>query len=139
MNNMKEVRLPIETIKNGDTTIKVCVEDVYRLINRLYDVLYRLDISSEAVLKSIHKEYKDYEGELIIGKGVSKPCNGDVYNDEIGETVAFVKAKLNANIKKRRIIERLLKTLDKAKNEIKAEGTKLDNYIRMDEETLSNF
>ena len=41
MNNMKEVRLPIETIKNGDTTIKVCVEDVYRLINRLYDVLYR--------------------------------------------------------------------------------------------------
>ena len=94
---------------------------------------------SETVLKSIHKEYKDYEGELIIGKGISKPCNGDGYNDEIGETVAFVKAKLNANIKKRRIIERLLKTLDKAKNEIKAEGTKLDNYIRMDEETLSNF
>ena len=61
MNNMKEVRLPIETTKNGDTTIKVCVEDVYRLINRLYDVLYRLGINSETVLKSIHKEYKDYE------------------------------------------------------------------------------
>ena len=59
MNNMKEVRLPIETIKNGGTTIKVCVEDVYRLINRLYDVLYRLGINSETVLKSIHKEYKD--------------------------------------------------------------------------------
>ena len=139
MNNIEEVRLPIETIKNGNTTIKVCAEDVYRLINRLYDVLYRLGINSETVLKSVHKEYKDCEGELIIGKGVSKPCNGDIYDEQIGETVAFVKAKLNANIKKRRIIDRLIKTLDKAKNEIKAEGTKLDDYIRMDEETLSNF
>ena len=139
MNNMEEVKLPIETIKNGNTTIKVCVEDVYRLINRLDNVLYKFENKSNEILNSIHKNYKDYEGELIIGKGVSKPCNGDIYDEQIGETVAFVKAKLNANIKKRRIIDRLIKTLDKAKNEIKAEGTKLDNYIRMDEETLSNF
>ncbi len=100
---MNDVRLPIETSREGDKITKVCVEDIYKVVNRVVEALDKAYNNSIDIIDSIHKDYNDYEGELIIGTGVSQPCHGDVFYESIGNDIAFMKAKLNANIKKHNI------------------------------------
>lgn len=126
-----EVKLPIETIKDGNKTTKICVEDVYKLLNRIGDSLEKNYQESRKIIDSIHKTYKGFEGELIIGKGVSQPCIKDAYDEEIGSNIAFMKAKLNANLKKARIIEKLSKSLENYIHVLGKEYNELlDNIIR---------
>lgn len=106
-----EVKLPIETIRDGYKTTKVCVEDVYKMVNRTQEALDTAYENVREILDSIHKEYNGYEGELIIGTGISQPCLKDAYDEEIGDNIAFMKAKLNANLKKYKILRRILKEL----------------------------
>lgn len=127
-----EVRMPIETTRVGDEITKVCVEDVYKIINRITNIMDKHYNNSMEILDSIHKTYGEYEGELIIGKGVSKPCEGEEFNEDIGNDIAFIKAKLNANIKKHNFIVGVYKEFFDAMQEIDFELAKVDDYIRMD-------
>jgi hypothetical protein len=130
---------PIVTVKDGDTITKVCTEDVYKIVNRIYEAMDKAYNNSVDILNSIHKEYDDYEGELIIGTGISKPCANDEFNDEVGNRIAFEKAKLNANIKKHNFILRVMKEFTNCVNAIKPDLKKIDEYIKFDLHNLRTY
>ena len=100
---MDNVRIPIETIVDGNKITKVCVEDIYKMLNK---VIIPLDKARD-LCDWEDKEYGDAYGSLVIGRGSSQPCMTDAFDEEIGNNIAFMKAKLNANIKKRRLLERV--------------------------------
>lgn len=129
---MNEVKLPIKTIKEGNKITKVCVEDIYKIINRLQKSMDDAYNKSMEIINSVHKEVDDYEGELIIGTGVSQPAITDAYDEEIGMNIAFMKAKLNANIKKTNILRRIWNEYVKVLATIHTESEKLDHYIDLD-------
>lgn len=120
---MTNVKLPITTVREGNKITKVCVEDVYKMLNRIIE---KHNVTAD-LLESLHKtvETKDGQyvpGEFIIGKGTSQPCLTDAFDEEIGSNIAFMKAKLNANFKKYRFLNRvwnsLINTLDVMEDEI---------------------
>ena len=136
--------LPIETKREGDKITKVCVEDVYKLIGRIQTYLENFEDKSSEISGSAHKDYLApdgiiYEGELIIGKGTSCPCGGDVFDEEIGNEVAFRKAKLNANNKKARIIEKLFYQIDILVSKLQQEYIPIVNNIYKDEKFMSKI
>lgn len=129
---MSEVTLPIKTIKEGNKITKICVEDIYKIINRLQKSMDDAYNKSMEIINSVHKEFDDYEGELIIGTGVSQPAITDAYDEEIGMNIAFMKAKLNANIKKANILRRIWNEYIKVLGTIHTESEKLNYYIDLD-------
>ena len=124
--------MPITTDREGNKITKVCVEDVYKLVNKVYDAMDRAYNNSVDVLESIHKEVGDYEGELIIGTGVSQPCLTDAFDEEIGNNIAFMKAKLNANIKKHNFLCRVYNQYLNALSNIDELIENVDEKIKMD-------
>lgn len=133
---MSDVRLPIETTREGNKITKVCVEDVYKIVNRIIEAMDKAYNNSTDILDSIHKQVNGFEGELIVGTGVSQPCLTDAFDEEIGNNIAFMKMKLNANIKKRNFIIRVwneyVRVLDSLDDEIK----KIEENIDMDIEGI---
>lgn len=129
---MSNVRMPIETTREGDKITKVCVEDVYKIINRVLATMDKAYNKSTDIVDTVWKEYGDYEGQLIIGTGVSQPCLTDAFDEEIGNNIAFMKAKLNANIKKHNLLVRIFNAWGDAMDSIDEEISKVDDYIRMD-------
>ena len=104
---MNEVRLPIKTSREDDKITKICVEDIYKVVNRIVEAMDKAYNNSLDIINSIHKEYDEYEGELIVGTGVSQPCHGDIFNENISNDIAFMKVNLNANITKYNILCRV--------------------------------
>lgn len=129
---MSNVRMPIKTTREGDKITKVCVEDVYKIINRVLATMDKAYNKSADIVDTVWKEYGDYEGQLIIGTGVSQPCLTDAFDEEIGNNIAFMKAKLNANIKKHNLLVRIFNTWGDAMDSIDEEINKIDDYIKMD-------
>lgn len=129
---MSNVRMPIETTREGDKITKVCVEDVYKIINRVLATMDKAYNKSTDIVDTVWKEYGDYEGQLIIGTGVSQPCLTDAFDEEIGNNIAFMKAKLNANIKKHNLLVRIFNAWGDAMDSIDEEISKVDYYIKMD-------
>lgn len=129
---MSNVRMPIETTREGDKITKVCVEDVYKIINRVLATMDKAYNKSTDIVDTVWKEYGDYEGQLIIGTGVSQPCLTDAFDEEIGNNIAFMKAKLNANIKKHNLLVRIFNAWGDAMDSIDEEISKVDDYIKMD-------
>lgn len=133
---MSDVRLPIETTREGNKITKVCVEDVYKIVNRIIEAMDKAYNNSTDILDSIHKQVNGFEGELIVGTGISQPCLTDAFDEEIGNNIAFMKMKLNANIKKRNFIIRVwneyVRVLDSLDDEIK----KIEENIDMDIEGI---
>lgn len=129
---MNEVRLPIKTSREDDKITKICVEDIYKVVNRIVEAMDKAYNNSLDIINSIHKEYDEYEGELIVGTGVSQPCHGDIFNENIGNDIAFMKAKLNANIKKHNILCRVYNELISALDKVDEDIIKIDNYIELD-------
>lgn len=119
--------MPIETIREGNKITKVCVEDVYKMSNRVQEALVKAYNNSMDIINSIHKEYNGYEGELIVGTGIAQPCLKDAFDEEIGNNIAFMKAKLNANLKKLQIIKRIARELA---NAIITLGEEAENKIQ---------
>lgn len=136
---MNDVKLPIKTIKKGEKTTKVCVEDIYKMLNRIIDSMDKTYNNSIDIINSVNKTYDKYTGELIIGTGVSQPCNGDVYDEEIGNNIAFMKAKLNANLKKRNILYRIWNEYTKIFDTLNKELIKIDNYVDMDIKNIRKY
>jgi len=129
---MNDVRMPIETYREGNKITKVCVEDVYKIINRIQDSMSKSYNNSVDILDNIHKNYNDYEGELIIGTGISKPCMSDAFDEEIGNNIAFMKAKLNSNIKKYNFLVQVFNTWQKFLDGLDNEIYKVDANIKRD-------
>lgn len=136
---MNEVRLPIKTIRNGEEITKICVEDVYKIINRIVEAVDKSYNNITEIVNSVHKEYDDYEGELIIGTGVSKPCNGDKFDEKLGNEIAFKKAKLNANFKKAMFIEKIARQLLKAFDSVVQEHVIISEYLYDDFTDLQEY
>lgn len=139
-----KVRIPIKTIKNGEKTTKICIEDVYKMINRLSDSIDRNYQKIEDILDSVEKELEQDDGSIItgsiiVGTGTSQPCDGDQYDEELGSRIAFMKSKLNANLKKHNLIKRILCLLKKTKTDVSWELTKVDRIIIKDLNNLRKY
>jgi len=128
--------MPIETTREGNKITKVCVEDVYKMVNRVIEAMDKAYNNSVEILDSIHKEVNGYEGELIIGTGISQPCLTDAFDEEIGTNIAFMKAKLNANLKKRNLLYRIYNKYVDVLDSLDTEIEKVENYINMDLEGI---
>ena len=138
-----KLKMPIETAYNGEEITKVCVENIYKMLNRVNAAVAKANRNSKKIIKSVHKRYtsayQDSEGSLIIGRGVSKPCNGDVYNERLGNNIAFMKAKLNANIKKHNVLVRVYNEYIKLLDTIDEDVQKIDEKIMMDLDSLREY
>ena len=132
-------RLPIETTIEGEKITKVCVEDVHKLLNRIIDPVNDSYSKITDILDSCHQEYGDYEGELIVGRGTSQPCESDEFDEKIGNEIAFRKAKLNANIKKFKLIVRIWRALTPIDSILSAELIKLQDYISKDIHAIRKY
>lgn len=131
---MSNVRLPIETTRDGNKITKVCVEDVYKIMNRVIEAMDKAHNNSVDIINSVDKKYvsnddSEYFGSLIIGRGVSQPCLTDAFDEEIGNDIAFMKAKLNANIKKHNLLTRVWNEFCKLLDIIDVDLGKVDDYI----------
>lgn len=135
--------IPMETKREGDKITKVVVEDFYKVINRVYEGMNKAYNKSSELLDSVHKEYdyngEIFEGELIIGTGVSKPCAEDTFDEEIGNEIAFRKAKLNANYKKASILMQIWKNYLDALAVIDADLSKVEALIQKDLDGIREY
>lgn len=129
-------RLPIRTIVEGDKTTKICVEDIYKLLNRIIEPFNKSCDEISEIIDSYHQECDGYEGEFIIGKGTSQPCGEDKFDEKIGNEIAFRKAKLNANIKKYKMISRIWNATNKFQWALGNELENLEKYITKDVQVI---
>ena len=143
---MNDVRLPIETTREGDKITKVCVEDVYKMINRLSEAISKSYNESDEILESVKKKYWSnvedntyYDGYLIVGTGVSQPCESDEFDEQTGMDIAFMKSKLNANIKKYNVVRRVYNNYIDALVKIGNEMDKILEYINLDIDGVRNY
>ena len=130
---MTNVKLPIKTVREGNKITKVCVEDVYKMLNRIIE---KQNVTAD-LLESLHKTVETEEGalvpgEFIIGTGISQPCLTDAFDEEIGSNIAFMKAKLNANLKKYRFLTKVWDSLIKTIDTVDDEFDRVSEMILMD-------
>ena len=143
---MKDVKLPITTVREGNKITKVCVEDVYKMINRLSEAISKSYNESDEILESVKKKYWSnvedntyYDGYLIVGTGVSQPCESDEFDEQTGMDIAFMKSKLNANIKKYNVVRRVYNNYIDALVKIGNEMDKILEYINLDIDGVRNY
>lgn len=134
---MSNVKLPIETTREGNKITKVCVEDYHKIINRIGKAEERSSKEWNKIWDNLEKEVQTSEetcvsGCLVVGTGTSQPNISDAFDEKIGNNIAFMKAKLNANMKKRNILLNLWNAAMITVDSIDEEIEKLDNLIRMD-------
>ena len=144
MNNFDfKFRMPIETSRNNDTITKVCVEDVSRILSRVQTSINKANNDVKKLFKSVRKRYtssfQDSEGYLVIGRGYSQPCHGDQFDEKIGNNIAFMKAKLNANFKKRSLLISTYNKYIDVLDSIDEELEKIESYILMDLDNLREY
>ena len=128
--------LPIETTKEGNKITKVCVEDIYKILNRVIDTLDKTYNNSMEIMDNTYQIHNDCEGNFIIGTGVSEPCGEDEFDEELGNEIAFRKAKLNANLKKVRLLKRIQRKIFESLDTVDEELERLCKFIEMDESFL---
>lgn len=127
-----DVRFPIETTFNGNEITKTCVEDVYKIVNRIQDAMDKAHNKSIDVIDTLsHEEYGE-NTSVVFGRGVSRPCLTDAFDEEIGNNIAFMKMKLNANIKKRNFLVKIYNNYVKLLNQINSEIYKVEDLIELD-------
>lgn len=137
---MNDVKLPITTVREGNKITKVCVEDVYKMLNRIIE---KHNITAD-LLESLHKtvgtkEGTPVSGEFIIGVGTSQPCLTDAFDEEIGSNIAFMKAKLNSNLKKYRFLTKVWNSLIKTLDTMEDEFDHVSEMILMDLDGIRNY
>lgn len=133
---MENVRMPIQTIREGNKITKTCVEDVYKMVNRIQDAMNKAYNGSVDIIDSLQKDEYGDNCAVVFGTGISQPCLSDAFDEEIGNNIAFMKMKLNANIKKAKILKRILNQYDKLYDSILEEVDKIDELIEFDLEGI---
>jgi len=130
--NENEVRFPLGTKREGNKITKTCVEDVYKICNRVLQGMDKAYNNSTDIIDSLgHVEYGK-DSAVVFGVGVSQPCMTDAFDEEIGNNIAFMKMKLNANIKKHNFLCRIFNEYDKFLVKLLYELQKVDNNILFD-------
>jgi uncharacterized protein YlaN (UPF0358 family) len=123
--NDYQKRPSMVTVNEGEKTIKVCTEDISKILERISESILNATVASAEMIKKV----KDRK---IIGIGKSVPCLGDAYDEEIGNNIAFMKAKLNANIKKHNLLCRIYNEYVSVLDKINEDLNKVDFYIKLD-------
>ena len=144
MENENRIEYPIQTIREGNKITKICVEDFYKMLNRICDEDIRGNKEFEEIWDSLDVEVPNKDGEkgigcLIVGTGISQPNIQDAFDEEIGNNIAFMKAKLNANMKKRNILFRLLKAKHIVIKAIEKEIYNLNSKVALDLKGLRKY
>lgn len=140
MNN--KIEYPIVTKREGNKITKICVEDIHKMLNQIQDEMTKRYNNVIDIIDSIDKEVENSKGEigvgsLIVGTGISQPCLTDAFDEEIGNEIAFKKAKLNANIKKYKLLGKVVKEWDLFIGFIHDNfASKIWNYIDFDLEGI---
>lgn len=124
--------IPMKTIRDGNKITKVCVEDVTKLTDKIRLEVAKAYTDVLDTLNSVKSNYDGISGKFIIGKGISQPCIVDAFDEEIGNNIAFMKAKLNANIKKYRLLRKVCKRLAEFNKALFDEVEKIIEYIELD-------
>ena len=137
MSNENRVGFPIQTNRDGNKITKVCVEDFYKMINRISDAENRSAEKWNEIYDSLEKTITNSKGEeltgcLVIGTGISQPNIKDAFDEQIGNNIAFMKAKLNANMKKRNILFKFWNAVMITVDAINDEIAKIDDLIGLD-------
>lgn len=144
MSNENRVGFPIQTKREGNKITKVCVEDFYKMINRISDAEDRSAEKWNEVYDSLEKTVINSKGEeltgcLTVGTGISQPNIKDAFDEEIGNNIAFMKAKLNANMKKRNVLFKFWNAAMITVDAIDDEIAKIDDKIAMDLHNLRQY
>jgi hypothetical protein len=144
MSNENRIEYPIQTMREGNKITKICVEDIYKIINRIGAAEERACEKWNQIMDEIEKDVPNANGEigtgcLIVGTGVSQPNIKDAFDEKIGNNIAFMKAKLNANIKKRNVLRKLWEASMITINAIDEEWSKIDNMIALDLNGLRRY
>ena len=126
---------PIKTIRKGDKITKVAAENITRLVNRVTSNILKHVESSLNIISDFNLK----KNSTIYGIGRSKPCMSDVFDEKIGNNIAFMKAKLNANIKKRNLLVRVYNEYVGIIDNIDAELESIEEYIKMDLASLRTY
>lgn len=129
---MSDVRMPIETVREGNKITKTCVEDVYKIVNRVIAAMDKAYNNSVDIIDSLQNDEYGKDSAVVFGKGVSQPCLTDAFDEEIGNNIAFMKMKLNANIKTRNFLVKVFNEYMKALDTINEDILKVDDKILMD-------
>ena len=137
MSNEKRIDYPIQTMREGNKITKICVEDIYKIINRIGAAEERSCEKWNQIMNEIEKDVPNANGEigtgcLIVGTGTSQPNIKDAFDEKIGNNIAFMKAKLNANMKKRNVLLKLYEATMITIDAIDEEWNKIDNMIALD-------
>ena len=135
MSNENVTGGPIQTIREGNKITKICVEDYYKMINRIADAENRSAEKWNEIWESMGED----DTCVIIGTGISQPCLTDAFDEEIGNNIAFMKAKLNANMKKRNVLRKLWEAAMITIDAIDEEWNKIDNMIAFDLNGLRKY
>ena len=144
MSNENRIGFPIKTNRDGNKITKVCVEDFYKMMNRIAEAEGRSaekwnEIWDSTDVTLTTDDNQDITGCLVVGVGVSQPNIKDAFDEEIGNNIAFMKAKLNANMKKRNILRKLYNAQLITLNAIDEEYEKIDKLIKMDLGNLRQY
>ena len=100
-----------------------------------------MQLKSVVICESLDKDVEDVDGNvvngcLVIGTGISQPNIKDAFDETVGNNIAFMKAKLNANFKKRNILFKLFNAANITLDAIAEEIAKIDDKIQMDLEGI---
>ena len=128
----QEVRFPIETVREGNKITKTCVEDVYKMVNRVQNAMDKAYNSSIDIINSLNHEEYGEDTSIVFGKGISQPCMGDAFDEEIGNNIAFMKMKLNANIKKHNFLVKIYNKYSDLLDSLDKEIIDIEYYIERD-------
>ena len=129
---MNDVRMPIETVREGNKITKTCVEDIYKIVNRVIEAMDKAYNNSVDIIDSLQSDEYGEDSAVIFGRGISQPCLTDAFDEEIGNNIAFMKMKLNANIKTRNFLVKVFNQWMTALDKINEDIYKVDNKIQMD-------
>jgi len=129
---MNDVRMPIETVREGNKITKTCVEDIYKIVNRVIEAMDKAYNNSIDIIDSLQSDEYGEDSAVVFGRGISQPCLTDAFDEEIGNNIAFMKMKLNANIKTRNFLIKVFNQWMGALDKINEDIYKVDEKIQMD-------
>ena len=126
---MNDVRMPIETSREGNKITKVCVENIYKITNRVIAAMDKAYNNSLNIINTTRDDKYGKRSSVIHARGTSQPSLTDAFDEQIGSDVAFIKMKLNANIKKHNFLVNVWNEFAKACDTLDNDLVKIDSLI----------
>lgn len=129
---------PIKTFVGKNTVVKVCTEDVSKIVKNVRSLLQELNLCIEEMF--YNNWYSDSKnGFYIESKGKAVCDDKDEFDLETGEEIAFRKVKLIANIKKFRMLSRIINKVNDILDSLIDLRTRYAEYITKDQIALEKY